>query len=53
MRRIIVILGLVFLLTSCSAEVGSAAWCTGLKDKPKEDWSMSEIKDYGKHCVFK
>lgn len=40
-------------LSACAPEVGSDAWCTNLKEKPKGDWSMNEASDFAKHCVFK
>lgn len=47
------VLGLAFLLSGCSPEVGSDAWCTKMKEKPKGDWSTNEVADYAKSCVFK
>ncbi|GAA4649445.1 hypothetical protein GCM10023116_17190 [Kistimonas scapharcae] len=41
------------LITACSPEVGSEAWCNGLQEKPKGDWTANEATDYAKHCVFK
>lgn len=41
------------LITGCSAEVGSERWCTNMKETPKGDWTASQAKDYGKHCLFK
>ena len=41
------------LIAACAPEVGSEAWCKAMKEKPKSDWSASELKDYTKSCVFK
>ena len=40
-------------LSACAAEVGSDDWCVDLKEKPKGDWTITESKDYAKHCIFK
>lgn len=42
-----------FMLSGCSPEVGSEAWCEDLKAKPKGDWTASEAGDFTKHCIFK
>ncbi len=44
---------LTTLMTACSPEVGSEAWCNALQEKPKGDWTANEATDYAKHCVFK
>ena len=41
------------LFTACTPEVGSRAWCDALDKKDKGEWSVNEIGDYAKHCVFK
>jgi len=41
------------VLTGCSPEVGSDAWCTDMKEKPKGDWSANEATDFAKHCLLK
>ena len=49
-------LGLLFVLVGlygCAPEIGSDAWCAGLKEKPKGEWSANEAKDYAKHCLMK
>lgn len=43
---------LLSLTAGCSPEVGSPEWCKMMKEKPKGDWSMQEVKDYAKHCIF-
>lgn len=40
-------------LMACAPEVGTSAWCEGMEEKPKGDWSGNEAADYAKHCVFK
>jgi hypothetical protein len=44
---------LLVLLSGCAPEVGSKAWCAGLDEKAKGDWSANEATDYAKHCLFK
>ncbi len=43
----------VLLLSACSPEVGSKAWCEAMQAKPKGDWSANEAADYARHCLFK
>ena len=40
------------MLTACAPEVGSEAWCTQMKEKPKGDWTVNEATDFTKHCLF-
>lgn len=47
------VLGIVTLLVACSPEVGSRKWCEKMQDKPEGDWTLTEAKDYAKHCLFK
>ena len=53
MKRGLPLIGLLFVLTGCAAEVGSDAWCEAMTEKPKGDWSLNEATDYAKHCVLK
>ncbi|MEX1667577.1 DUF3012 domain-containing protein [Zhongshania guokunii] len=56
MKKTITLLGLlvsVTLMTACAPEIGSDAWCAGMENKPKGDWTGNEAADYAKHCVFK
>lgn len=39
-------------LVGCT-KVGSEAWCAKLKATPEGEWTVNEITDYAKHCVFK
>ncbi len=39
------------LIAGCAPEVGSARWCKMMDDKDKGDWTLTEGKDYVKHCV--
>lgn len=41
------------ILTACSPEVGSEAWCKKMDETPKGDWSANMAADYAKHCLFK
>ncbi len=54
-KRWAAILGAVAMLigVGCAPEVGSEAWCTKMKEKPKGDWSTNETSDYAKSCLFK
>ncbi|HIG79394.1 MAG TPA: DUF3012 domain-containing protein [Cycloclasticus sp.] len=40
-------------LTACAPEVGSEAWCTDMKAKPKADWTANPTSDFAKSCIFK
>lgn len=40
-------------IIACTAEVGSEKWCKNLEQNPKGDWTVTEAKDYAKHCVFR
>ncbi|MDW3096434.1 MAG: DUF3012 domain-containing protein [Gammaproteobacteria bacterium] len=53
MKNSLLIAIAMFILISCSAEVGSERWCNNLDSKAKGDWTMNEAKDYAKHCLFK
>lgn len=53
MKKLLILTATLMLLTACSPEVGSQAWCDKLKDKPKGDWTANEATDYAKHCLFK
>jgi len=48
---ILAVLGLA-LITACSPEVGSEAWCDAMKEKPKGDWSTNDAANFAQHCVF-
>ncbi len=45
--------GTLLLLSACAPEIGSEAWCKGLAETPKGDWSANEATDYAKHCLLK
>lgn len=49
------ILSTAFLLslTACTPEIGSEAWCTDIKTKPKADWTARQTSDFAKNCIFK
>lgn len=40
-------------LVACAPEIGSKQWCENMDKKDKGDWTMTETKDYAKHCVFR
>ena len=55
MKKILSIFMFLFclgLLSACAPEVGSEAWCTQMKEKPKGDWTANEAADFTKHCLF-
>jgi len=52
MKKLTSIIFAVCVLSACAPEIGSEAWCEELKEKPKGDWTMTEAKDYTKHCIF-
>lgn len=41
------------ILTACSPEVGTPAWCKKMEETPKGDWTTNQATDYAKHCLFK
>ncbi|MEK9803240.1 MAG: DUF3012 domain-containing protein [Curvibacter sp.] len=53
MPRLLLLIATLTLLSACSPEIGSQAWCDNMKDKPKGDWTANEAADYAKHCLFK
>jgi hypothetical protein len=52
MKRFLFLTFLLTQLVACSAEVGSAEWCAKQKEKPADEWTINESKDYAKHCLF-
>ena len=53
MKILLAIVASTFLLTGCSAEVGTKDWCEDMKEKKKGDWTVNEAKDFAKHCLFR
>lgn len=56
MRKLFLIVSIVAsfaLLSGCSPEVGSEAWCKQMEKKPKGEWTANEAGDFAKHCVFR
>lgn len=53
MHKLIAAFAVLTLMTACSPEVGSKAWCEQLQAKPKGDWTANEAADYAKNCLFK
>jgi len=45
------LLAVALLLTACSPEVGSDAWCKELRDKPKVEWTTEEVKGFTNYCI--
>ncbi|MEJ2565937.1 MAG: DUF3012 domain-containing protein [Gammaproteobacteria bacterium] len=52
-RKMALLLLASSLIAACSPKVGSEAWCKEMKEKPKSEWTSSDLKDFTKHCVFK
>ncbi len=53
MYKLMALIATLTLLSACSPEVGSKAWCEKLQAKPKGDWTANEATDYAKNCLFK
>ncbi len=51
--KIILAFTIIFVLSACAPEIGSKEWCENLKEKSKGDWTITETKNYAKHCLFK
>ena len=47
-----ILLALLGFVAACEPEVGSEAWCSDMKDKPKGDWTANEAADFAKHCIL-
>jgi len=49
------VLGLLVIIGigGCTPEVGTEAWCTMMKEKPKGDWSTNEGIDFTKNCLIR
>ncbi|MFT5218497.1 MAG: hypothetical protein ACI9LO_002040 [Planctomycetota bacterium] len=52
MTKVAFLFAVVLLISACSAEIGSEAWCAELKEKPKGEWTANELKDFTQHCIF-
>lgn len=52
MIRIVLAAMLMLLFAGCSPAIGSDEWCAKLKDKPNDDWTQMETKEYVKSCIF-
>lgn len=44
---------LLILLGGCAPEVGSDAWCEGMLEKDKGDWTANEATEFARSCIFK
>ena len=40
------------MIAGCAPEVGSPDWCEAMKEKPREKWTIEEVGDFAKHCIF-
>lgn len=53
MYKTIVCACLLGLLSACTPEVGTPAWCKAMDKKDKvNEWTIADATDYAKHCVF-
>lgn len=52
MNKKLISLLCVGILSACAPEIGSKEWCESLKEKPKADWTGTEVKDFTQHCIF-
>ena len=50
--RVVMAAVVLVSLSACSHKVGSPEWCADMEKKPKAEWSMNEMKDVAKYCVF-
>ena len=48
----VLVLAAIVVSMGCAPEVGSKAWCTNMKDKPKGEWTANDATDFAKHCLF-
>jgi hypothetical protein len=53
MTKFLICAAMLTMLSACTPEVGSDAWCEAMADKPKGDWSANEATEFAKSCVFK
>lgn len=51
-KGLIALFASLLLVTACAPEIGSEAWCTQLKEKPKGEWTANEAGEFAKHCLF-
>ena len=52
MKLILALAILIWLLLVACDRVGSEAWCEKLEQKPTGSWTVDEVKDHTKYCVF-
>lgn len=52
MRTLFTVLATIALLTACSDEPGSRAWCDDKKAQPKSEWTADDAMTFARHCVF-
>lgn len=50
--RFLLSVSALIVLSACSPEVGSEAWCEDLKEKDKGAWTLDESAAYAKSCIF-
>ena len=52
MKKLVGVFVIGLFLTGCAPEIGSEKWCEDMKAKPKADWTVTEGKDFAKHCIL-
>lgn len=53
LKKLLAITVVGWMLTGCSPEVGSEAWCEDMEETPKGEWTSNDAGNYAKHCVFR
>jgi hypothetical protein len=49
--RIVGLTAVLFSATSCSPEFGSDEWCNNLMNKPRDAWTVEEVKGVARYCI--
>ena len=52
MKKVIMLLMATVLLSACTDEVGTQAWCKDMRAKPKTEWTTGNAVDFAKHCIL-
>ncbi|MGR5117971.1 DUF3012 domain-containing protein [Vibrio astriarenae] len=52
MKRTLLLLSTLVILSGCEVEVGTQAWCDNMNETPKSEWTAQVTFDYAKHCVL-
>jgi len=52
LKNLLVVFTFAAFATACSPEVGSDAWCEGMKEKDKGTWTAEDAGNFAKHCIM-